>query len=112
MLACSKAAVTLLVVSIEPFATVLLACKVVLGLTTAWVVVGVVTLAVQCDKTDLWIIDSGNCVNQEALYLALGIWHILLDLGVIALPIALVWRVQMIGWKRRQISALFALRLW
>ncbi|KAI9037551.1 uncharacterized protein KD926_000199 [Aspergillus affinis] len=55
--------------------------------------------------------DTGQCLNQEALYLAPRVCHILLDLAIVALPIALVWSVQMTGWKRRQISALFALGL-
>ncbi|KAA8646818.1 uncharacterized protein ATNIH1004_005493 [Aspergillus tanneri] len=111
VLACSKATVALLVISIEPFTTILRACKIVLGLIGVWTLVGIITLAAQCTQADTWDLESSRCVNQEGLYIALGVFHILLDIAIVAIPIALMWRVQMIGWKRRQISALFALRL-
>lgn len=45
------------------------------------------------------------------MYVVFGVAHILLDLAVIILPVALLWQVQIIKRKRYSISALFATRI-
>lgn len=111
VVACSKAALALLVLSLKPFSRIVLACKVVLGLICGWAVAALFALGLQCEQPSPWDSNHGRCVNQYALYVILGVTHILLDLAVIALPVALLWQVQIPRQKRFNISALFASRI-
>ncbi|KAJ5970967.1 uncharacterized protein N7479_000885 [Penicillium vulpinum] len=111
ILGCSKAAVALLVLSLQPFEKITLACKAVLGLIGTWILAALIALGKQCDQPQPWNFSPERCVNQEALYIALGGTHILLDVVVIGLPVTLLHQVQIIRWKRHQISALFAMRI-
>jgi hypothetical protein len=111
VLACSKTAVAILVLSLKPMIAVRLACKVAMGVTATWAIAAIVALAVQCKPPEPWDFRPGRCVNQEALYIILAVCHIVLDLVVIGLPIAMMWNVQISEAKRRQICGLFALRI-
>ncbi|KAJ5372288.1 hypothetical protein N7517_004294 [Penicillium concentricum] len=111
VLGCSKAAVALLVLSLQPFERMTLACKVALGLISIWVITALIALGKQCDQPQPWNSSPERCVNQEALYIALGGIHMLLDVVIIGLPVALLYQVQIIQWKRHQISALFGMRI-
>ncbi|RAQ48440.1 hypothetical protein AFGD_008423 [Aspergillus flavus] len=53
VLACSKVAVALLLISIKPFNTVLLACKMLLGLIGAWTITFTIALAIQYARSPL-----------------------------------------------------------
>lgn len=110
MLACSKVAVALLLVSIKPFNTVLLACKMLLGLIGAWTITFTIALAIQYARSPFWSLSSSRYMDQEALYTGLAVTHILLDIGLVVLPMILMWKVQMSQWKCFQICALFGLR--
>ncbi|KAJ5154248.1 uncharacterized protein N7500_009687 [Penicillium coprophilum] len=111
VLGCSKAAVALLVLSLQPFEKISLACKVILGLIGTWILAALIALGIQCDHPQSWSSSREKCVNQEALYIALGGVHMLLDVVIIGLPVALLHQVQIIQWKRYQISALFGMRI-
>ena len=111
VLACSKAAVALLVLSLKPFKRISLACQVTLGLIAAWVVVALLALGLQCGPPTPWASSPGRCVDQYALYVSLAVVHMLLDLAVISLPITLLWQIQIIQQRRFHISALFAIRI-
>ncbi|OQE29828.1 hypothetical protein PENSTE_c002G10402 [Penicillium steckii] len=111
VVACSKAALALLVLSLKPFSRIVLACKVFLGLICGWAVAALFALGLQCEQPSPWDSSHGRCVNQYALYVILGVTHTLLDLAVIALPVALLWQVQIPRRKRFNISALFASRI-
>ena len=111
VLVCSKAALALLVLSLKPFSGIVLACKVILGLICGWAVAALFALGLQCELPSPWDSSQGRCVNQYAMYVMLGVAHMLLDLAVIALPIALLWQVQISQQKRLNISALFASRI-
>lgn len=89
----------------------LLACRVVLGVTAAWAVAAVISLAVQCDLPKPWDSTPGRCIDQQALYIGLGVGNILIDLAIVVLPFILVWNVKLPTVKRVQISGLFALRI-
>jgi hypothetical protein len=103
--------VALLVISVKPFKSMLLACKGVLGIIGLWAAAAVIALAVQCDLPYPWDSSLGICRDQEALYIALGVFSIITDLTIIVLPVVLMWNVQITGVKRLNISALFALRI-
>jgi hypothetical protein len=111
VLACSRAAVALLVLSLEPFKAILVACRGVLGIIGLWAAAAVISLAVQCDPPYTSDSSLGRCVNQEVLFIILAVCSIITDLAVILLPIALVWNVQITTMKRLHISALFGLRI-
>ncbi|KNG91035.1 hypothetical protein ANOM_000758 [Aspergillus nomiae NRRL 13137] len=89
VLACSKASVALLLISIKPFSVVLLACKMLLGLIGAWTIAFTIALAVECAQPQVWDLNLGRHMNQEALYTGLA----------------------MSQWKCFQICALFGLRV-
>lgn len=111
VLGCSKAAVALLVLSLQPFERITLACKVFLGLISTWTLAALIALGKQCDEPQPWNSSPERCVNQQVLYIALRSMHMLLDVVIIGLPVALLHQVQIIRWKRHQISALFAMRI-
>ncbi|CAG8098535.1 unnamed protein product [Penicillium salamii] len=111
VLGCSKAAVVLLVLSLQPFEKITLACKAVLGMIAAWTLASLVALGTQCSQPRPWLSSPDRCVNQYALYTSLGAIHMVLDMSIIALPMTLLHQVQIIRWKRHQISALFAMRI-
>ncbi|OGM48422.1 hypothetical protein ABOM_003390 [Aspergillus bombycis] len=111
VLACSKAAVAFLLISIKPFNSVLLACKILLGLIGAWTMAFTIALAVECAQPKVWDVNLARCIDQEALYTGLAMCHILLDIGLVVLPMILMWKVQMSQWKCFQICALFGLRV-
>ncbi|QMW44943.1 hypothetical protein G4B11_008363 [Aspergillus flavus] len=110
VLACSKVAIALLLISIKPFNTVLLACKMLLGLIGAWAITFTIALAIQYARSPWWSLSSSRYMDQEALYTGLAVTHILLDIGLVVLPMILMWKVQMSQWKCFQICALFGLR--
>ncbi|KAK9860827.1 hypothetical protein MYU51_006133 [Penicillium brevicompactum] len=111
VLGCSKAAVVLLVLSLQPFEKITLACRTILGMVVAWILASLVALGTQCNHPQPWLSSPDRCVDQHALYISLGAVHMLLDMSIIALPMTLLHQVQIIQWKRHQISALFAMRI-
>ncbi|KAE8327712.1 hypothetical protein BDV39DRAFT_78023 [Aspergillus sergii] len=111
VLACSKVAVALLLISIKPFNTVLLACKILLWLIGAWTFAFTIALAIQYAQPQVWDPNSGRCIDQEALYTGLAVSPMLLDIGLVVLPMILMRKVQMSKWKCFQICALFGLRI-
>lgn len=106
----SKAAVALLVLSLKPFERINFACRTALVLIASWTLASVIALGTQCNQPKPWISSPERCVNQHALYISLGVFHMILDVGIIGLPMTLLHQVQIIQWKRHQISALFAMR--
>jgi hypothetical protein len=111
ILACSKSAVVLLVLSLKPFERISAACKVTLGLIGAWALAALVALGVQCDQPHPWSFSPERCLDQQALCISLAAIHMFLDVCVIGLPVTLLHQVQIIQWKRHHISALFAMRV-
>ncbi|KAJ5124383.1 uncharacterized protein N7515_008208 [Penicillium bovifimosum] len=105
VLGCSKAAVVLLVLSLQPFERITIACKVALCLIGTWSLTAFIALSTQCNQPRPWDFRPDRCINQEALYITLGGIHMILDL------VSLLHQVQIIQWKRHQISALFAMRI-
>lgn len=57
------------------------------------------------DKT----IPNGTCVNLEAAYLSVSIINLILDIMVIALPMPMLWSLQMATSKKIAISAIFGM---
>ncbi|KAJ5520452.1 hypothetical protein N7463_000905 [Penicillium fimorum] len=111
VLGCSKAAVALLVLSLQPFERITLACKIALGFISIWIIAALIALGNQCNQPQPWNSSPEQCVNQEALYIVLGAIHMVLDVVIIGLPVTLLHQVQIIQWKRHQISALFGMRI-
>ncbi|KAJ5566056.1 hypothetical protein N7535_007694 [Penicillium sp. DV-2018c] len=99
VLGCSKAAVVLLVLSLQPFERITMACKIALGLIGTWSFIAFVALGTQCNQPRPWDFRPDRGI------------HMILDLGIIGLPVSLLHQVQIIQWKRHQISALFAMRI-
>ncbi|OJD25591.1 hypothetical protein ACJ73_03037 [Blastomyces percursus] len=110
-LACSKAALTLLIIRIKPLSAVLYACRSLLGAIAAWGIAGVVALAAQCDTPRPWDFSEGRCVNRQALYIGLGALSIITDVALVILPFFLVFQVQLPTRKRLTIVSFFCIRI-
>ncbi|OJD16378.1 hypothetical protein AJ78_03442 [Emergomyces pasteurianus Ep9510] len=110
-LACSKVALALLIIYIKPLRAVLNACRCLLGVVSAWGVVGIVSLAVQCDPPRPWDFSEGRCVNQQALYISLAVLSIITDIALVVLPFFLVFQVQLPTRKRLTIVSFFCMRI-
>ncbi|PGH09749.1 hypothetical protein GX51_00429 [Blastomyces parvus] len=110
-LACSKAALALLIIYIKPLSAVLHACRALLAVIAAWGIAGVVALAAQCDAPRPWDFSEGRCVNQQALYIGLGALSIITDVALVILPFFLVFQVQLPTRKRLTIVSFFCIRI-
>ena len=51
----------------------------------------------------------GTCANQKMAYLFAGIVNLILDVGIITLPIPVLWRLQMPFGRKLSIAAMFGL---
>ncbi|OAX85588.1 hypothetical protein ACJ72_00002 [Emergomyces africanus] len=110
-LACSKVALTLLIIYIKPLRAVLNACRCLLGVVFAWGIAGIVALAVQCDPPRPWDFGEGRCINQQALYIGLAVLSITTDIALVILPFFLVFQVQLPTRKRLTIASFFCMRI-
>jgi hypothetical protein len=113
----AKASILLLIISIKPARSVLLACYGVLGISVAWTVAGVLGFAFQCSLPRPWVLGPNSplgtqsCVDQYALQIGVGAVNILTDLAIVVLPFLMMQNVQVANTKRWMVSALFALRI-
>jgi len=107
----TKAAVTHFIAVLSVEKSVILMCRGLLAVIATWAVSGIVALAFQCDVPSPWLSRPGQCLNQQALYIFLGVVNIITDLAVITLSIALMWNVQTALRTRWQVIVLFAIRI-
>ncbi|KKZ68502.1 hypothetical protein EMCG_05861 [[Emmonsia] crescens] len=110
-LACSKVALTLLIIYIKPLSAVLYACRCLLGVITTWAVVGIIAIAAQCDPPRPWDFGEGRCINQQVLYIGLAVLSIITDIALVVLPFFLVFQVQLPTRKRLTIVSFFCIRI-
>lgn len=99
---------------------------------TVWAIIAMIAIASQCSHPRPWAIISNNCFNQVRCYgfffflsytgsvlirgqnpfwYVVGTFDILVNLGIIALPIYVLYDIQM-AWSRKfAIMGAFAVRV-
>ena len=86
-------------------------CFAFMGLSTAYMVMIILEAFLLCTPVALnW--DNfvpGTCGNQPTAYLAAGIINLLVDIGIIILPMPLLWNLQMPVARKLGISAMFGI---
>ncbi|KAK2836837.1 hypothetical protein FQN49_006673 [Arthroderma sp. PD_2] len=110
-LACSKASITLLLISIKPLKSILIMCRILLGVLSVWGMAGVISLSLQCGFPRPWGSGERCWLNQYALHAGLNIGSIVTDLALVILPFIFVSQVQIPRVKRLAIAALFGMRI-
>lgn len=81
-------------------------------LIVSWVTYGVLTGILECVPLEaLWdpSIKDAKCINYGTLVVAAGVHNILLDFIILALPIPLVWALNMSREKKRMLIFTFAM---
>ena len=99
------------VVSFRPHRDILIWCYVLEVVVALWTIVSGFAVAFQCDLARPWDSTTGTCVDQTALYPAVGAFNVATDLGVVILPAVIMPRNQISNKKRLVVQALFAFRL-
>ena len=68
----------------------------------------------ECSPRDIiWnkLATTGHCFNIIAILEATGIFNVISDFGILLLPLASIWKLQMTLKKRLLISSVFAIGL-
>ncbi|KAJ5637627.1 hypothetical protein N7490_007506 [Penicillium lividum] len=80
-----------------------------IGVITAWAIASILALAFRCSLPTPWEWNlPGQCINQAALFRAIGAFNIMTDVALVVLPCVLLRNVQLSRWKRFRIMALIA----
>jgi len=64
-------------------------------LTSLWAITTELATAFQCSSPKFSLIFSSGCMNQNALWTYFGIFSIILDVGIMLLPVAILYESQM-----------------
>ncbi|KAI9756786.1 MAG: hypothetical protein M4579_003703 [Chaenotheca gracillima] len=76
-----------------------------------WAVAAVFGVAFQCNMPQPWAIITGKCFNQIAFWDAIGVLDILIDVAIVALPVYIVWSLQMARSGKAIVIGAFASRI-
>ncbi|KAH8700111.1 hypothetical protein BGW36DRAFT_424948 [Talaromyces proteolyticus] len=90
-IALSKLSIALLFKSLMSKGVPFYASWSLIGVITAWAVASIVALAVQCSSPHPWDFVDGKCIDQAALFRAIGAINMITDLGLIILPCVVLW---------------------
>lgn len=107
----SKISLLLFIIRLTPNNTTIRVGRIAMGVITLWGIATVFALAFQCSLPQPWNIISGVCHNQDALYYSAGIIDIITDIGVIALPLVMLWTIQIPRAKRITVMTVFIVRI-
>ncbi|KIW90904.1 uncharacterized protein Z519_08687 [Cladophialophora bantiana CBS 173.52] len=107
----AKASAVSFILAIAPQMRLQQSSYALLGVVSCWAVSAVLALAFQCQLSHPWLFEEGKCIDQEALFLFIGIVNILTDLALVAIPSAMMWWVQTNTGRKWQVVALFASRI-
>lgn len=86
-------------------------CYILMALSVAYMLMTILVDFLICNPVALNWDDfvQGHCGNQRMAYLFTGIINLLIDVGIVVLPMPLVWKLQMPVAKRVGVSAMFGL---
>lgn len=83
-----------------------------MGLIGIWTITALLVVAFQCKLPAPWsITSSGKCIDLLAFWTYYGIFNILTDIALIALPVSIVIKLQMKASQKAVIIACDASRL-
>lgn len=111
VLALSKLSTTLLVWKLTPKRAIRTACKITIGLATAWAVFGLFAIAFQCQMPEPWVYTPEKCVGEGVLLYPVYALHIITEIIVVAIPFFMMRHVQLAWKKRVKILASFSARI-
>ncbi|RAR14521.1 integral membrane protein [Stemphylium lycopersici] len=101
----SKVSVLLMYTYIIPNPSMLLLCRLVGALLVAWTISGLMAASMICrpfhHNWDLSI--DGVCGSQNKFYFAMGMVNLIIDTGLIALPMPYLYRLRM-PWRRKFVA--------
>ncbi|KAI0412116.1 hypothetical protein F5X98DRAFT_382917 [Xylaria grammica] len=80
-------------------------------LTFIWALTSIAPLLFQCKAPRLWNFLGNGCLNRKAIWYYIITTNILLDAGLIALPFAVLWHLQISLARKVAVFACFALRI-
>ncbi|KAG2421304.1 hypothetical protein HFD88_005278 [Aspergillus terreus] len=111
VLALSKLSTTLLVWKLTPKRAIRTACKITIGLATAWAVFGLFAIAFQCQMPEPWVYTPEKCVGEGVLLYPVYALHIITEIIVVVIPFFMMRHVQLAWKKRVKILASFSARI-
>lgn len=74
----------------------------------AWAGVAFIAVAFQCQAPATWTIMIGHCIDQAAFWNAIGAIDIVIEMFVVALPIYLLYDLQLPWNKKLSVISAFA----
>ncbi|EXJ61483.1 uncharacterized protein A1O5_11799 [Cladophialophora psammophila CBS 110553] len=81
------------------------------GLTAVWAVASVIASAFQCSLPHPYLITTNKCFSQEGFWDAVGIIDILIDVALMAIPVWLVYNLQLPLKKKIAVCFAFSFRI-
>lgn len=112
-LAFAKITVLLLVITIRPRKSVLMASKILIGVVACWGFASIITVSVQCSPRRWVLGPSANetCIDQRAVQIGIRATDVITDLATIVLPIEMMRSVQTSWNKKFMVVGLFSVRI-
>ena len=107
----AKLSLIFTVVSFRPHRDILIWCYVLEVVVALWTIASSFAVAFQCDLPRPWDSTMGTCVDQTALYPAVGAFNVATDIGIVMLPAVIMPRIQISNKNRLVVQVLFAFRL-
>ena len=88
-----------------------LGSTILMGITAAWGVAAIFSIAFQCDLPSPWN-TAGRCRDLDSIYYTAGTIDFLTDCAITILPILTIWSVQMERGPKNTVIAVFVVRVW
>ncbi|CAL8580023.1 hypothetical protein XPA_005756 [Xanthoria parietina] len=76
-----------------------------------WCFATIFALLFQCERPHTWDLTPSKCHNQDIIYYSSGIINILTDLAIVALPVIILFGVQISRRRKLAVFAIFAVRV-
>ncbi|KIX06483.1 uncharacterized protein Z518_04459 [Rhinocladiella mackenziei CBS 650.93] len=110
-LAFSKASTLSLLIALSPNRTYRDPMLAVGGLIAVWAFTAVIGSAFQCDLPHPYFITTNECFSQVGFWDAIGVMDILSDFTIMALPVILVYNLQLSLQKKVAVCFAFSFRI-
>lgn len=112
-LACTKCALALLIIAIQPVRWIMTCSYSVLAVSIIWGIAAVLVVALQCGPIHWTMGPTADvqCIDQYTAHVALRSVDILLDVALAVLPALMVLEVQISPAKRLVVASIFSMRI-
>ncbi|EMC93958.1 hypothetical protein BAUCODRAFT_216315 [Baudoinia panamericana UAMH 10762] len=111
VLGLAKASVLLLIWRLAVIRSQRVTVMVLSSLVALWMVASIFTVSFQCNLPQPWGYTTGKCVNLFAFWTTIGVFDILTDLALIALPTRVIWDLRMPWQKKSLVACAFSFRI-